>query len=250
MDAIQAFSAQEGLAQLEQNTIDCVILDLMLGDKEGIEVLRTIKSKDEWKALPVIINTAMDIPKHVHDEIVKYSNAFILKNKRSNERLMDEIRLFMNKVQKADNNPKVNQDLPLAKNINQTINAEKVLKNKKVLIVDDDMRNVFALSSILDHYHINIEIANNGVEALDKVKEHTDIDLVLMDIMMPEMDGYEAMKRIRVMPQYKTLPIIALTAKAMKNDREKCIEAGASDYLPKPIDTDKLISLMRVWLSQ
>src|SRR5262249_35197082 len=124
------------------------------------------------------------------------------------------------------------------------------LHGKTVLVVDDDMRNVFALSSTLQQYDLKVEIANDGVEALDKLARNNKIDIVLMDIMMPGMDGYEAMRQIRKQSKYKNLPVIALTAKAMKNDREKCIEAGANDYIVKPVDIDKLLSLMRVWLSK
>jgi CheY-like chemotaxis protein len=130
-----------------------------------------------------------------------------------------------------------------------TVTIERALKNKSVLIVDDDMRNIFALSSALQEYDFQIEIANNGHEALRKLDSNPDTDIVLMDIMMPEMDGYEAMSEIRKQNRFSKLPIIALTAKAMKNDREKCIEAGANDYISKPIEVDKLISMMRVWLS-
>jgi CheY-like chemotaxis protein len=130
-----------------------------------------------------------------------------------------------------------------------TATLEGALKNKLVLVVDDDMRNIFALTSALQAYDLKIEIANNGVEALKKLEEKPETHLVLMDIMMPEMDGYEAMAEIRKQNRFKKLPIIALTAKAMKDDREKCIEAGANDYISKPVDIDKLLSLMRVWLS-
>ncbi|MNV66250.1 Polar-differentiation response regulator DivK [compost metagenome] len=126
---------------------------------------------------------------------------------------------------------------------------EKVLKDKTILITDDDMRNIFALSSALQLYDLKIVIANNGREALERLEESEQIDLVLMDIMMPEMDGYESMKAIRLQKRFAKLPIIALTAKAMKNDREKCIEAGANDYISKPVDMDKLLSMLRVWLS-
>lgn len=251
MTATQAFTGKQGLDVLDTQKFDCVILDLKLPDMDGLEVLREIKSKNELRNLPVIINTAMDIPQHIQSEIIKFSNAFIIKNKRSNERLMDEIRLFMNKIVQDEAQYK-SASLSQAKASADVskVNIEKALKGKKVLVADDDMRNVFALTSILQQYDLVVEIANNGVEALDKLKVNPDTDIVLMDIMMPEMDGYEAMRQIRSIPKFKDLPMIALTAKAMKNDREKCLEAGANDYLPKPVDTDKLLSLMRVWLSR
>lgn len=240
----QAFTGKEALELLETSSFDCVILDLKLPDMDGIEVLKNMKSRDELRNLPVVINTAMDVPTHVQTEIMKYSNALVLKNKRSNERLLDEVTLFMNKIRtQADTKTETKKvAAPLVSNGTSW-------NNKKVLLVDDDMRNIFALSSILQQHNLQIEIAGNGVEALEKLKETTDFDIVLMDIMMPEMDGYEATRRIRQMDKYKNIPVIALTAKAMKNDREKCMEAGASDYMAKPVDTDKLLSLMRVWLS-
>ncbi|RZK78198.1 MAG: response regulator, partial [Pedobacter sp.] len=152
---------------------------------------------------------------------------------------------FMNKLKHG--NKKAPVQKKSAENSVSTI--EKALQNKTVLIADDDMRNIFALSSALQDYNMNIVIANNGKQALEKLEENEAIDLVLMDIMMPEMDGYEAMTLIREDKKYVKLPIIALTAKAMKNDREKCIDAGANDYISKPVDMDKLLSMMRVWLS-
>lgn len=245
---IQAYTGKEALEMLDQNTFDCVVLDLRLPDMEGTEVLNRIKAREELQNLPVIINTAMDIPQHTQAEIIKHSNAFVLKNKRSNERIMDEIMLFMSKISQTGVH-KQPYNKPVVGHISNS-GTEKTLKGKRVLLVDDDMRNIFALSSILQQYELNIEIAGNGMEALEKLKEDASYDIILMDIMMPEMDGYEATKQIRKMPAYKQIPVIALTAKAMKNDREKCMDAGASDYMAKPIDPDKLMSLMRVWLSR
>ncbi|WP_394335619.1 response regulator [Pedobacter nyackensis] len=171
----------------------------------------------------------------------------VLKSNKSNDRLIDEVSLFMNKLK---------QDAPISsRSINNmstgkaSSTMEKVLRDKTILITDDDMRNIFALSSALQAYDLKIVIANNGREAIEKLNAHEEIDLVLMDIMMPEMDGYEAMRAIRGKKNFAKLPLIALTAKAMKNDREKCIEAGANDYISKPVDMDKLLSMLRVWLS-
>jgi CheY-like chemotaxis protein/signal transduction histidine kinase/CHASE3 domain sensor protein len=245
---LQAYTGKQALEMLDHNSFDCVVLDLRLPDMDGTEVLSRIKAKEELQSLPVIINTAMDIPSHIQAEIIKHSNAFVLKNKRSNERIMDEIMLFMNKISQAGGQ-KAAQGKPVISRISAAT-VEKTLKGKRVLLVDDDMRNIFALSSILQQYDLNVEIAGNGTEALEKLKADHDFDIILMDIMMPEMDGYEATRQVRKMPVYKHIPIIALTAKAMKNDREKCMEAGASDYMAKPVDPDKLMSLMRVWLSR
>jgi CheY-like chemotaxis protein/CHASE3 domain sensor protein/putative methionine-R-sulfoxide reductase with GAF domain len=239
----QAFSGNSGLEQLKLYKYDCVVLDLKLPDMDGIEVLNIIKQDKKYSTLPVIINTAMDITPDMQKEIMKYSNALVIKTNRSNERLLDEVKLFVNKLGKGA------PPLPKAA-ASKSYTFEKALQHKKVLLVDDDMRNTFALSTLLQDCELKVEIAGNGMEALEKLDAHPDFDMVLMDIMMPEMDGYEAMRRIRKHDRYKQVPIIALTAKAMRNDREKCIEAGASDYISKPIDMDKLLSMIRVWLSK
>ncbi len=184
----------------------------------------------------------MDMSREALAKVMKHSNAMIMKSGKSDERLLDEVNLFFNKIRTE----------PVATSSKQPAFTEmdKSLKGKTVLLVDDDMRNVFALSAALQSHDLSVVIAGNGIEALDKLKEESKIDIVLMDIMMPEMDGYEAMQEIRKNQKWASLPIIALTAKAMKNDREKCIEAGASDYISKPVDVNKLLSLMRVWISR
>lgn len=240
----QAFSGKEGIGQLSVNQYDCVILDLKLPDMDGLDVLDTIKQDAAHDALPVIINTAMDVTAEMQNKIMKYSNALVIKTNKSNERLMDEVKLFMNRIGSAAPQRVSKPKAP------QSYTFEKALQHKKVLLVDDDMRNIFALSTLLQECGLEVEIASNGHEALNKLAEHDNVDIVLMDIMMPEMDGYEAMRRIRKGNRYARIPIIALTAKAMRNDREKCIEAGASDYISKPVDTDKLLSMIRVWLSK
>jgi CheY-like chemotaxis protein len=171
----------------------------------------------------------------------------VMKINRPNDRLMDEVNLFMNKVKNNSTKPLTGAK-PAAK-ASHPISLNKALSRKSVLLVDDDMRNIFALSSALEGYDMDIEIAVNGIDALKKLDTKPDTDIVLMDIMMPEMDGYEAIKEIRKQSRFNNLPILSLTAKAMKNDREKCIEAGANDYISKPVDMDKLISMLRVWLS-
>ncbi len=244
----QAYTGREARQMLEVSVFDCIILDLKLPDVSGFDLLDEIKSNPDTKDIPVIINTAMELDKDKMAHIMRYSQAMVLKSNKSNDRLLDEVSLFMNKLQaNTPNREEVQKIAKTPKNYAATI--EKALENKNILITDDDMRNIFALSSALQDYKINVIIANNGVEALEKLAEHTEIDLVLMDIMMPEMDGYEAMKKIRAQRHLANLPIIALTAKAMKSDREKCIEAGASDYISKPVDIDKLLSMLRVWLS-
>ena len=244
----QAYTGAEAKQMLEEGIFDCIILDLKLPDISGFDLLDEIKSSPETKEIPVIINTAMELDKDKMAHIMRYSQAMVLKSNKSNDRLLDEVSLFMNKLQAdAPKDENATRITKAPKNYAPTI--EKALKDKTILITDDDMRNIFALSSALHDYEIKVIIANNGVEALEKLEQHKEIDLVLMDIMMPEMDGYEAMKQIRSKRHLANLPVIALTAKAMKADREKCMEAGASDYISKPVDIDKLLSMLRVWLS-
>lgn len=247
IEVFQAFTGQQAIEVLEKQTFDCIILDLKLPDISGFELLDQIKSIEKLKHIPVIINTAMELGKDEMAKVMQYTEAMVLKTNKTNDRLLDEVNLFINKLQTTKIIPKTTRQHTLAKKHSNTL--EKALKNKTILITDDDMRNIFALSSALQGFEMNIVIANNGLEALEKLEIHQEIDLVLMDIMMPKMDGYEAMQKIRTEKRLKNLPIIALTAKAMKNDREKCIAAGANDYISKPVDVDKLLSMLRVWLS-
>jgi CheY-like chemotaxis protein len=219
--------------------IDCVIVDLQLNNTSGIDTLKKLRTITELKKTPVIVYTARNVTKEEDNQIREYANTIVLKGARSQKRLLEEITLFLHHVNEIKETPALSA--PPAE-------TQKILKGKKVLLVDDDMRNVFALSSILHDQQLQVIVAGDGKEALEKLAENSDIDIILMDIMMPEMDGYQAMQEIRKDPKHKDLPIIALTAKAMKDDREKCLQAGASDYITKPVDTDQLISLMKVWL--
>jgi CheY-like chemotaxis protein/signal transduction histidine kinase/CHASE3 domain sensor protein len=245
IEVVQAFNGEEALDKLKEKTFDCIILDLTLPDISGFDLLDQIKSQPQFAHVPVIINTAMELNQEKMAHIMRYTEAMVLKSNKSNDRLIDEVSLFMNKLKKEEAS-NVGKQNPI---LNENSSTEKALANKTILITDDDMRNIFALSSALQAYDLNIVIATNGKEALAKLEQTAKIDLVLMDIMMPEMDGYEAMREIRLNKTLAKMPIIALTAKAMKNDREKCIEAGANDYISKPVDVDKLMSMIRVWLS-
>ena len=169
------------------------------------------------------------------------AKSIVLKDVQSPERLLDETALFLHRVV---------TELPVQKQamLERLHNSSEVLRGRKVLIVDDDVRNIFALTSVLENHDVDVISATNGRHAIELIKSTPEISMVLMDIMMPEMDGYETMREIRKEPQFRTLPILALTAKAMKGDREKCLDAGASDYIAKPVNTDQLLSLMRVWL--
>lgn len=239
----QAFDARQALDLLLQEKIfDCIIMDLNLPDKSGIELLNEIKANSEFKDLPIIINTAMELSPEQTSEILHHSQAMVLKSAKSNNRLIDEVNLFLNKIRTSKTEYQ-------SFNNSSSVITENNLAAKTVLLADDDMRNIFALSTAFESYDMKIEIANNGQEALDILARNEHIDLVLMDIMMPVMDGYEAIEKIRANKRFSNLPIIAVTAKAMKGDREKTIAVGANDYISKPVDVDKLISLMRVWLS-
>lgn len=245
----QSFDGAQTMNILRNDTsFDCIILDLKLPDISGLDLLEKIKADIRLSTIPVVINTAMEMDGVSMTRVLKHTDVLVLKNNKSNDRILDEVNLFMNKIRTDD--PVPTKTLPYQARIsNDTTTLEKALRNRSVLVVDDDMRNIFALTSALQEYKLNIQIANNGLEALEKLDEFPDTDIVLMDIMMPEMDGYETMQAIRKQSRFGKLPIIALTAKAMKADREKCIEAGANDYVSKPVDMDKLLSMMRVWLS-
>ncbi|WP_458121288.1 response regulator [Paenibacillus sp. Z6-24] len=239
--AITAVSTgKAALAELDGKRYDCMVLDLMLTDMTGFELLDRIRDNHQLKDLPIIIYTGKDLDTKEETQLRKYAESIIVKDVKSPERLLDETTLFLHRVE---------ADLPEDKRriLQKLHNKETLFEGKRILLVDDDVRNVFALSSVLEGYRMEVTFAENGREAID-ILEKQDFDLILMDMMMPEMDGYEAMRIIRQMPGYDKLPIIALTAKAMKDDRSKCIEAGASDYVKKPIQTDQLLSLMRVWL--
>jgi len=234
-------SGEEAYDLLKKNKYECMVLDLGLKELSGFELLEKVRKHKKSKDLPVIIYTGKELSKEDDEKLQKYADSIILKGARSFERLLQETTLFLHQVE---------SDMPIDKQklLNIFHQDESVLVNKKILIVDDDMRNVFALSSVLEERKMTVIVGKNGKEGIDRLKTTPDIDLILMDIMMPEMDGYEAISIIRKFDKFKDIPIIALTAKAMKGDREKCIAAGANEYLSKPIIEEKLISLLRVWL--
>jgi len=239
---IKAVGSGEAAWELLQNeTFDCMILDLGLQGMSGFELLENIKKSTKLQELPVIIYTAHELSQEENFQLQRFADSIILKGARSLERLLSESTLFLHQVESKLSKNK--QDM-----LKKILPREDILEGKTLLIVDDDMRNVFALTSFLDQYNMKILIARNGRDGIEKLNANPGTDLVLMDIMMPEMDGYEAMRLIRKDQRFSKLPIIALTAKAMKDDREKCISAGANEYLTKPFDTTKLLSLLRVWL--
>ena len=229
------------LEAIRSQHFDCLVLDLGLPDMTGFELIEQIKLLPHGKTLPIIVYTGREISKAQETELRRIAETIIIKDVRSPERLLDETALFLHRVQ---------ANLPATKRqiLEQLHSQDYLLTGKKALIVDDDMRNIFALTSMLERYQIQVFYAENGREGITLLENTPDIDVVLMDVMMPEMDGYETTRVIRQKEQFKSLPIIALTAKAMQGDREKCIEAGASDYITKPVDTEQLLSLLRVWL--
>jgi two-component system, chemotaxis family, sensor kinase CheA len=233
-------SGKEALEELKVNKFDCVILDLGLADTNGFILLERIKTDLENDHLQVFIYTGRDLTLKEEMFLKKYSHTIIIKDAHSPQRLKDELEMYLN-----SGSEEIGTKNQL---VAGSSSGETGLEGKRVLLVDDDVRNVFALMSFLEIYHMEITFAENGKESLEVLEKDPNFDLVLMDIMMPEMDGYEAIRRIRAIPHFYDLPIIALTAKAMKEDRDKCIEAGASDYIVKPFDPDQLLSLTRVWL--
>jgi len=240
VDITDASTGEKAIKLLKENNYDCMILDLGLSDMNGFELIEKLNTS-KINRPPIIVYTGKDLTKKENSMLQKYAESIIIKGVKSEERLLDETALFMHRV--IAEMPQKQQAV-----IKKIHNSDDTFTDKKVLIVDDDMRNVFALTKILAEQNMKVSRAENGHVALDMVKSNPDFDIILMDIMMPEMDGYETMREIRKMPTQKKVPIIALTAKAMKEDRQKCIEAGANDYMAKPIVIEKLLSLLRVWL--
>jgi CheY-like chemotaxis protein/signal transduction histidine kinase len=234
-------SAEDALRELSTGHFDCMVLDLGLKDMNGFELLETVKANPQMWELPIIIYTGKDLSQAEETKLRKFAETIIVKDVKSPERLLDETALFLHRVEAK---------LPEQKRrmLERLHNADAIFSGKRVLIVDDDVRNIFSLTSMLEDHGMQVSFAENGKDAVSLLRQRQDFDLVLMDVMMPEMDGYETTRAIRQVPALKSLPIIALTAKAMKGDREKCIAAGASDYITKPVDTEQLLSLMRVWL--
>ncbi len=242
VDVVCAGTAGQALEYLAQGTYDCMIMDLNLPDMSGFALLERMSEQDGVSFPPVIVYTGRALSRDEETQLRRFSHSIIIKDARSPERLLDEVTLFLHQVE-SRLSPEHQQMLAQARS------REAALEGRKVLVVEDDVRNVFALTSILEPTGISVDIARNGREALEALdREDSAVDLVLMDIMMPEMDGYTAMREIRNRPHLKRLPIIALTAKAMKDDQEKCLAAGANDYIAKPLDVEKLLSLVRVWM--
>jgi HAMP domain-containing protein/signal transduction histidine kinase/CheY-like chemotaxis protein len=226
---------------LVAQAFDCVVLDLRLPDMTGFELLEKMHADATLAEVPVVVFTGRDLTTDEQTKLKAMAKSIVLKDVRSPERLLDETSLFLHRVV---------TDLPPEKQamLERLHHSTEVLRGRKVLVVDDDARNIFALTSVLENQEMEVVSATSGQSAIDIIRNDADVSIVLMDIMMPDMDGYETMRAIRQESEFRTLPIVALTAKAMKGDREKCLDAGASDYIAKPVNTDQLLSLMRVWL--
>jgi CheY-like chemotaxis protein len=220
---------------------DCCVLDLRLPDMSGFDLLERVQAEPGLRHVPIVVFTGKDLSPAEEKQLKNVAKSIVLKDVRSPERLLDETSLFLHRVV---------ADLPESKRkmLERLHGSIDALRGRKVLVVDDDARNIFALSSVLEDCEMEVLSATNGRQAIEAVEKEQDLSVVLMDIMMPEMDGYQTMREIRKNPEFRTLPILALTAKAMKGDREKCLEAGASDYIAKPVNTEELLSLLRVWL--
>ncbi len=237
-----ALSAKEALTEIKKKDFECVIVDLTLPDLSGLELLEKVHEALGENVPPIIVYTGRDLNRNEEEKLREFSESIIIKGAKSPERLLDEVNLFLHRIE---------SELPEEQRsmLTELRMRERGFEGRTVLLVDDDLRNIFALTSALESKGLKVVAARNGFEALEALEKHPLVDAVLMDIMMPKMDGYEAIKRIREMRQFEKLPIIALTAKAMKGDHERCLKAGANDYLPKPVNMMNLISVLKVWLT-
>lgn len=246
VETVGVGTAAQCLELLKSATFDCMVLDLSLPDATGYSLLETLSREDAYSFPPVIVYTGRDLSPDEEQQLRKYSKSIIIKGAKSPERLLDEVTLFLHQVV---------ADLPAEQQrmLERARSRDAALEGRRILVVEDDVRNIFAVTSVLEPRGATVQIARNGREALTALEQadgnpNAAIDLVLMDVMMPEMDGLTATREIRRRPEWKKLPIVMLTAKAMPDDQQKCLEAGASDYLAKPLDVEKLLSLVRVWM--
>ena len=236
-------SVSEGIKALHQNEVDCVILDMGVPAQRSYDTLDEVKKTPGFENIPIIIFTGKNLSHAEEVRIKQYADSIVIKTAQSYQRILDEVSLFLHLVEENRGVGKISRYKRMGE-------LGEVLRDKTVLVADDDVRNIFSLTKSLENYGMNVISAIDGKDALKQMDGKEKIDIVLMDMMMPEMDGYESIRRIRKIPKYRNLPVIAVTAKAMTGDREKCIAAGASDYITKPVDVDQLISLLRVWLYQ
>ncbi len=241
VETVAVGSAEEALKQVQSRTFDCVVTDLSLPDASGAELLERMATDETYPFPPIIVYTGRSLTAEEEQSLRRYSDSIIVKGARSPERLLDEVTLFLHQVE---------SELPPERQrmLREVRDREAVFEGRRILIVEDDVRNVFALSHVLEPKGAKVDIARNGREALETLEKNPKIDLVLMDVMMPEMDGITATREIRKRPELARLPVIALTAKAMKDDQDRCLEAGCNDFASKPLDVEMLLSLLRVWM--
>ncbi|HKH61283.1 MAG TPA: response regulator, partial [Flavitalea sp.] len=236
-------SVTDGIKALHQKEVDCVILDMGIPAQRSYDTLDEVKKTPGFENVPIIIFTGKNLSHAEEVRIKQYADSIVIKTAQSYQRILDEVSLFLHLVEENRKTGKTSRYKRMGE-------VAEVLRDKTVLVADDDVRNIFSLTKSLENYGMNVISAIDGKDALKQMDNNNKIDIVLMDMMMPEMDGYESVRRIRKIPRYRNLPVIAVTAKAMTGDREKCVAAGASDYITKPVDVDQLISLLRVWLYQ
>jgi len=235
--ATSVATGEEAVAALGSQKFDCVVVDLGLPGMSGWQVIDHLRSKQNLRSTPVLVYTAKELTRKEVLKLGRATKTIVVKEVRSPERLRDEIGAIL--TRDADDDIAVSDG----------VSIEVSLAGKKVLVVDDDIRNIFALTALLERQGMEVISVDGGSDALETLRDHDDVDIALVDVMMPEMDGYTTMSNMRNLPNFGERPIIALTAKAMKGDREKCIEAGASDYIAKPVDNSHLVGMLRSWLS-
>jgi CheY-like chemotaxis protein len=243
VDITAVGTGSDAIAALAEGRYRCVVVDLGLPDMNGLDLLAHVKKQRSLRNLPIIVYTGRDLSKKDEAQLKRVAETIIVKDVRSPQRLLDEVCLHMH----------IGEDSlaePQRRLLEDLHHTTPLLAGARVLVIDDDVRNIFAVTSALELHHAQVVYAENGKDGLAVLEENPDVDVVLTDVMMPEMDGYEVMRRIRSQERFRSLPIIAITAKAMRADREKCIQAGASDYIAKPVDMDQLLSLLRVWLQK
>jgi CheY-like chemotaxis protein len=235
-------NVQDGIDSLKEQAVNCVILDMGIPAQKSYETLEEVKKMPGLENIPVIIFTGQSLSRTEELRIKHYADSIVIKTAHSYQRILDEVSLFLHLVEEKK---ETKDKLPANKNLGA---LRDVLKGKAVLIADDDVRNIYSLTKSLEAFDMQVISAVDGKDALKQLEANPGVDIILMDMMMPEMDGYESTRRIKANPRFKRKPVIAVTAKAMTGDREKCIAAGASDYITKPVDVDQLLSLLRVWL--
>jgi CheY-like chemotaxis protein len=241
VEIVTVATGAEALSRLRNENFDCAVLDLSLPDMSGFELLDVVQKDSKLRDVPIVVFTGRDLTGDEEARLNRMAKSIVIKGAQSPERLLDETALFLHRV--VANLPPEQRRM-----LDSLYTSNEALTHKKVLVVDDDIRNIFAVSSILERQGMEVLTATNGQEAIQRLESQPDTSLILMDIMMPDMDGYQTMREIRKNGAFRSLPIVALTAKAMKGDREKCLEAGASDYIAKPVHTDQLLATLRQWL--